>query len=74
VPITGFDGIVVEPDAGSGRGLNKLKWSQDGRRMLVASADRVHVLSLAEEVVRQKGDEDTRMMNHFTSRGLLDRE
>lgn len=72
-PVTGSDGIVVEPDGSSGRGLNKLKWSADGRRMLVASADRVHVLGLAEDVVRQKGDEDTRMMNHFSSRGLLDR-
>jgi dynein intermediate chain, cytosolic len=73
-PITGSDGIVVEPDAGSGRGLNKLKWSSDGRRMMVASADRVHVLSLSEDVVRQKGDEDARMMNHLISRGLLERE
>lgn len=72
-PITGSDGIVVEPDAGSGRGLNKLKWSADGRRLLVASADRVHALVLAEDVVRQKGDEDSRMMNHLLSRGLLDR-
>lgn len=73
-PITGSDGIVVEPDGGSGRGLNKIKWSSDGRRMLVASADRVHVLVLAEDVVRQKGDEDARMMNHISSRGLLDKE
>lgn len=73
-PITGSDGVVVEPDAGSGRGLNKLKWSADGRRMIVASADRVHVLSLSEDVVRQKGDEDARMMSHFMSRGLLERE
>lgn len=73
-PITGSDGIVVEPDGGSGRGLNKIKWSSDGRRMLVASADRVHVLVFADDVVRQKGDEDARMMNHFSSRGLLDRE
>jgi len=71
-PITGLDGIVVEPDGGSGRGLNKLKWSSDGRRLLAASADRVHVLVLSEDVVRQKGDEDSRMMNHLTSRGLLD--
>ena len=64
----------MEPDGGSGRGLNKLKWSSDGRRLLVASADRVHVLSLSEEVIRQKGDEDARMMNHLISRGLLERE
>jgi dynein intermediate chain len=74
-PITGSDGIVVEPEGGSsGKGLNKLKWSSDGRRMLAASADRVHVLVLAEDVVRQKGDEDAKMMSHLTSRGLLDRE
>lgn len=73
-PITGSDGIVVEPDGGSGRGLNKLKWSSDGRRMLVASADRVHVLVLSEDMVRQKGDEDQKMMTHLTSRGLLGRE
>lgn len=73
-PVTSSDGIVVEPDGSSGRGLNKLKWSPDGRRMLAASADRVHVLVLSEDVVRQKGDEDFRMMNHLTSRGLLDRE
>jgi dynein intermediate chain, cytosolic len=73
-PITGSDGIVVEPDGGSGRGLNKIKWSSDGRRMLVASTDRVHVLVLAEDVVRQKGDEDARMMHHITSRGLLGKE
>jgi len=73
-PITGSDGLVVEPDGGSGRGLNKIKWSNDGRRMLVASADRVHALVLAEDVVRQKGDEDSRMMNHLIFRGLLDRE
>ena len=52
-------------------GLNKLKWSGDGRRMLVAGGDRVHVLSLSEDVLRQKGDEDERMMNQFASRGLL---
>jgi dynein intermediate chain len=72
-PLTGSEGIVVEPDAGSGRGLNKLKWSADGRRMLVASADRIHVLNMSEDVVRQKGDEDERMMANLASRGLLER-
>lgn len=73
-PVTGSEGIVVEPDAGSGRGLNKLKWSADGRRMLVSSADRIHVLSMSEDAIRQKGDEDERMMTNLTSRGLLERE
>lgn len=54
--------IVVEPP-GSGVGINKVRWSADGRRMLVASAERVHVLSLAGDVLRQKGDEEDRMMS-----------
>mmetsp|Transcript_9727 Transcript_9727/g.13750 ORF Transcript_9727/g.13750 Transcript_9727/m.13750 type:complete len:689 (-) Transcript_9727:785-2851(-) len=70
-PISGSEGIVVEPDATSGRGLNKLKWSSDGRRILVASADRVHVLSMSEEATRKKGDEETKLMHQLTSRGLL---
>lgn len=75
-PVTGVDGIVVEPEAArtSRRGLNKLKWSADGRRMMVASGDRVHVLNLTEDIVRQKGDEDHRLVSHLVSRGLLERE
>lgn len=73
-PVSGSEGIVVEPDAASGRGLNKLKWSSDGRRMLAASADRVHVLNMSEDALRQKGDEDTRMMHNLTSRGMLELE
>jgi dynein intermediate chain, cytosolic len=73
-PITGQDGIVVEPDAMSGRGLNRLQWSSDGRRLAVASADRVHVLGLSEEVTRSKGDEDTKMMNELMARGLIGRQ
>lgn len=63
--------IVVEKEVG--RGLNKLKWSIDGRRMLVASGDRVRVLSLSDDVLRQKGDERERMMNQLITRGLLER-
>jgi dynein intermediate chain, cytosolic len=75
-PITGGDGIVVETEAATTgkRGLNKLKWSADGRRIMVAAGDHVHVLSLSEDVVRQKGDEDSRVMSHLVSRGLLERE
>jgi len=51
--------VVVE----LGVGLNKVRWSADGRRMLVAAGERVHVLSLADEVLRQKGDEEDRMLN-----------
>ena len=75
-PITGVDGIVVEADVASTgkRGLNRLKWSADGRRIMAAAGDHVHVLSLSEDVVRQKGDEDSRVMSHLVSRGLLERE
>jgi len=71
-PISGSEGIVVEKHATSGRGLNKLKWSSDGRRILVASADRVHVLNMSEEALRKKGDEETKLMHQLTSRGLLE--
>ena len=73
-PMTGQDGIVVEPDAMSGRGLNKLRWSLDGRRIAVASSDRVHILNLTEEVTRSKGDEDSKLMNQLLSRGLIERQ
>ena len=73
-PITGTEGIVVEPDAMSGAGLNKLKWSADGRRIAVASSDRVHILNVSEEVLRVKGDEETKLMNQLLSRGLIERQ
>lgn len=52
-------------------GLNKLKWSLDGRRILVAASDKMYVMSLSEEVLRKKGDESDRMMKQLTGRGLL---
>ena len=73
-PLTGQDGLVIEPDAMSGRGLNKLKWSTDGRRMAVASADRVHVLGFTEDVIRPKGDEESKVMNQLMTRGLISRQ
>jgi dynein intermediate chain, cytosolic len=73
-PLTGPEGIIVEPDAMSGSGLNKLKWSADGRRIAVASSDRVHILNLSDDVVRIKGDEDTKVMNQLLSRGLIERQ
>ena len=71
-PITGPEGIVVQPDAmSSGIGLNKIKWSVDGRRLAVASSDKVHVLHLSDDVTRTKGDEETKVMNQLLSRGLI---
>ena len=71
-PITGSEGIVVQPDAmSSGVGLNKIKWSSDGRRLAVASSDKVHVLQLSDDVTRTKGDEETKVMNQLLTRGLI---
>uniref|UniRef100_A0A7S2H4K4 Dynein intermediate chain n=1 Tax=Helicotheca tamesis TaxID=374047 RepID=A0A7S2H4K4_9STRA len=73
-PISGSEGIVVDKDSASAHGLNKLKWSSDGRRIVVASSDRLHVLGMSEDVWKPKGDEDARMMHNLTSRGFLDEE
>jgi dynein intermediate chain, cytosolic len=51
--------VLIEPNTG----VNKILWSSDGRRILVASGERVHVLNLVDEVLRQKGDEEDRMLN-----------
>lgn len=68
-PITDQDGIIIESE----RGLNKLKWSLDGRRLAAASSDRLHIVSLADDIIRAKGDEDSKVMNHLLSRGLIER-
>ena len=56
-------------------GLTKLAWSiPDGRRLAVAgSGGRVHVLTLADEVVRPKGDEDAKIVQQLVARGFLSR-
>jgi WD40 repeat protein len=87
-PITGQDGGIVVEEGGGGaataqgadastgtgsRSLNKLQWSADGRRLAVASGDRVHVLLLADDVVRPKGDEESQTMEHLAACGLLSR-
>lgn len=56
------------------RGLNKVRWSGDGRRLAVAAGDVMQVLTLHEEVARPKGDEDDRIMSSLVSRGLIARQ
>jgi dynein intermediate chain len=56
------------------RGLNKIRWSGDGRRLAVASGDVLHVLTVQEDVARPKGDEDDKIMNQLVSRGLITRQ
>jgi hypothetical protein len=52
-------------------GITKLKWSKDGRRLVIASGSVVHVWSMSEELVKKKGDEEARVMSHLVSRNLL---
>eukprot|EP00549_Striatella_unipunctata_P018874 CAMPEP_0118689228 /NCGR_PEP_ID=MMETSP0800-20121206/9369_1 /TAXON_ID=210618 ORGANISM="Striatella unipunctata, Strain CCMP2910" /NCGR_SAMPLE_ID=MMETSP0800 /ASSEMBLY_ACC=CAM_ASM_000638 /LENGTH=629 /DNA_ID=CAMNT_0006586595 /DNA_START=57 /DNA_END=1947 /DNA_ORIENTATION=+ len=66
-PISGSDGIKLDEDLS----LNKLKWSADGRRLIVTSGDKVRVLGISEDVARPKGDENERMMGNLASRGFL---
>ena len=78
-PLTGSEGIPIEIDADSSSfasrgGLNKLKWSADGRRIAVASADRLHVLGMTDEVSKPKADDEATMINNLTSRGFLDEQ
>jgi len=74
-PLTGPEGIPIEMDMDaslSRGGMNKLKWSADGRRIAVASSDRLHVLGMTEEVSKPKADDETKMITNLTSRGFLD--
>lgn len=72
-PLTGKEGIVVEADEAK-RGLNKIQWSGDGRRIAVASGDMLHVLNLTDDVARPKGDEDQKTMSNLIARGLITRQ
>jgi dynein intermediate chain len=73
-PISGTEGVSIDDFAvssSSRQGLNRLKWSGDGRRMAVASGDKMHVLSVGEDVWKSKGDEEGKLMNNLLSRGLI---
>jgi len=80
-PISGTEGIPIHGGSSSGSsgdatttsrpGLNRLQWSSDGRRMAVASGDKLHVLGVGEEVWKSKGDEEGRVMHNLVSRGLI---
>ena len=78
-PISGTEGISIDfsgadaamASSSSRQGLNRLKWSADGRRMAVASGDKMHVLGVGEDVWKTKGDEEGKVMNNLLSRGLI---
>ena len=67
-PISGSDGIQID-DGGSG--LNRIKWSADGRRMAVAAGDKLHVLGVEEDFCKSKGDEESKVMSNLMSRGFI---
>ena len=88
-PVSGTDGISIDGPAGHGassgaapdsattssrQGLNRLRWSLDGRRMAVASGDKLHVLGVGDDVWKSKGDEEGRVMHNLVSRGLIQQE
>ncbi|KAL9188235.1 hypothetical protein ACHAXT_006613 [Thalassiosira profunda] len=75
-PVSGTEGVPVASGAASAgdassQGLNRLRWSADGRRMAVAAGDKLHVLGVGEDLWKAKGDEDARIMHSLTSRGLV---
>lgn len=74
-PMTGLLGISIESNNNvnsKALGINKLKWSPDGKRLAVACLDTIHVLGMTEEVWKPKGGESNKLMNNLRGRGLLD--
>ena len=70
--VTG-DGIVVrKEDEDEQYALSKLRWSGDGRRLAIGFGDQLHILSLYDDVAKAKEDDETKMMERFTSRRLID--
>jgi len=59
--------IVVSAE----HGITSLKWSKDGRRLVISSGSVVHVWSMSEELFKKKGDEEARVMSQLVSRNLL---
>ena len=78
-PVSGTEGISVDggaPDDSSSscQGLNRIQWSSDGRRLAVASGDKLHVLGVGEHVWKAKGDEEGRVIHNLISRGFIQQE
>ena len=78
-PIASLQGLSLDVEGGGNvvgdqlsHGINKIKWSMDGRRIAAASSDTVHVLGLADELWKPKGNEGAKLMNSLKSRGLID--
>ncbi len=72
-PMTGSQGLSIDEndDADKSHGVNKIKWSPDGRRIVAACYDTLYVLGMSDELWKPKGNEGTRLMNNLKGRGLL---
>ena len=77
-PINGTEGIPVSGSGTGGdsphQGLNRLQWSPDGRRLAVASGDKLHILGVGEHVWKAKGNEEGKVMSNLISRGFIPQE
>lgn len=82
-PVSGPDGIPIDSGAGGAsvdssasayHGLNRIQWSSDGRRLAVASGDKLHILGVGEQIWKVKGDEESRVMHNLMSRGLIQQD
>lgn len=71
-PLSG-DGILLRTGEGTDQyALNKVQWSSDGRRLAVGSGDQLYILGLTDEVTKIKEDDETKMMERFSSRRLIE--
>jgi len=70
-PMNGSQGLSLE-NGNSSHGVNKIKWSPDGRRIVAACSDTLHVLGMSDELWKTKGNEGTRIINNLKGRGLLE--
>ncbi len=70
----GSSGASADSTSSARQGLNRIQWSSDGCHLAVASGDKLHILSVGENVWKVKGDEESRVMHNLTSRGLIQQE
>jgi len=84
-PLSGSDGIPLESSTNESAStsstslgptprnyaLNKIRWSEDGKRLAVASGDELHIVGVTEDVSKGKSEDEGRMMSNLTARGFL---
>ncbi|GFH58420.1 hypothetical protein CTEN210_14896 [Chaetoceros tenuissimus] len=77
-PITGLQGLLLDKNDSNmdepSHGVNRIKWSRDGRRIAAACSDTVYVLGMSDELWKPKGNEGAKVMNALRGRGLIEAE